>query len=197
MGIKSKNISGNRYGNLIAVKEISRHRSTHKWEFLCIKCNTKFVTDKYSVTSLGTTQCKRCGYSHSKTHGESLTRLYKIWTGVKQRCLNPNVKNYKNYGGRGIKIKWESYEDFKRDMINGYSDSKSIERIDNNGDYCKENCRWATRHEQNRNYRRNIKYNGETAIDAAKRLGGGKSLVSMRVRYGWSLEDAFNRPKRI
>lgn len=94
------------------------------------------------------------------THHESKTKMYKTWRGILDRCYNPNIKSYKYYGARGIKMcdEWKnSYEAFKRwSLENGYEKSKnrlqqSIDRIDVNGDYCPENCRWADSKIQSRN----------------------------------------------
>lgn len=97
-----------------------------------------------------------------KKHGMSNTRIYNIWRAMGQRCKNPNNLQYKDYGGRGIKIEWTSFEDFYRDMYEDYLrhekkhgfKNTTIDRIDNDGNYCKVNCRWATKAEQMMNTRR-------------------------------------------
>jgi hypothetical protein len=104
----------------------------------------------------------------NRKHGESKcgsadnqpSREYRAWTGIKERCRNPNNKDFAKYGGRGIKVceRWNKYENFLIDLGRcppGYS----IDRIDNDGDYETSNCRWATLSEQNRN-RRPLKRNG-------------------------------------
>ena len=114
-----------------------------------------------------------CGCYHSEhnheygfKHGMSNTRIYTIWSGMIQRCCNPNAKNYPRYGGRGITIceEWKEFKNFYDwSKISGYTDNLTIERLDNNGNYCPENCTWITKQKQMRNTRRNhyIKYNDE------------------------------------
>lgn len=89
-------------------------------------------------------------------HNLSYSRIHRIWKGMKERCNNPKAKAYKNYGGRGIKVcdEWnDNFEKFFKDMKEGYADNLTIDRVDNNGSYCKDNCRWATNTEQQKNKR--------------------------------------------
>lgn len=139
-------------------------------------------------------------------HGENVRNSpeYRTWTSIKTRCNNPNCNDFKNYGAKGIKVckEWsQSYLQFLKDMGRRPTKKHTIERIDNNKGYCKENCKWTTRAEQNRNRSINIIFNGETAIEASKRLGGSRNLVNQRLRgdkrYGtnkWTIEKAFTTP---
>lgn len=130
------------------------------WMCECL-CGTKKPVDAYSLKS---GKSKSCGCLHK--HGFSNERLYRIWKDMKRRCKNPNRKGYKNYGGRGIKVceEWDkSYLSFREWALNnGYSDELTIERIDNNGNYEPNNCKWIPMEEQQRNTRNNamIEING-------------------------------------
>ena len=120
--------------------------------YKCGFCGEEFRTQINNVKRGGT---KSCG-CHTKKHGLKNTRLYNIWSLLKGRVLNPKHKHYNDYGGRGITIcdEWLDVQNFYNwAMSNGYSDELSIDRIDNDGNYEPNNCRWTTRTMQSRNQR--------------------------------------------
>ena len=98
-------------------------------------------------------------------HGMRKTSFYKRWENMKQRCSNPNHNNYKYYGGRGIKVckRWDKFDNFMEDMLPSYKDGLTIDRVDNDGDYEAENCRWITIKQQQMNRGNNVteKINGK------------------------------------
>ncbi len=141
----------------------------------------------------------------NKTHGVSYSSEYRVWVDMKIRCYDINNKRYKDYGGRGIKIcdRWLNKENglqnFLNDMGKKPSSKYSIERINNNGDYVPENCRWATMKEQgcNRRNSRYITYKGKTQIliDWCNELNLLYETIRNRLYlYGWSIEEAFETP---
>ena len=132
----------------------------------------------------------------NKTHGMSKTRQYRIWQQIKNRCNNPKCNRYEYYGGKGITYdkKWETFEGFWEDMKEGYSDDLTIDRINSEGNYTKENCRWVNYTEQNNNKKDNI--NNNKNIDELMKITGlSKSSIYRRFREGWSEEEIINTPK--
>ena len=130
------------------------------WECLC-HCGARFVAQQRNLRS-GTTQS--CGCLQKETvskifrkHGHSVARSseYVAWECLRQRCLYPNYRQFKDYGGRGIKVceRWDDFQNFLADMGPKPGPEYSVERINNDGDYAPDNCKWATRKEQQGNRR--------------------------------------------
>ena len=200
--------TGDRYGRLTIVSEAPKSERQYKWkrEFLC-KCDCGNYR-RVRLENLVSGHTKSCGCyirdfnkDNKIKHGHYGSRLYKIWQGIKKRCLQRNSKDYRDYGGRGIKIcdEWMEFEPFYEWAINnGYQQDLTIERIDVNGNYEPSNCTWIPKKEQGRNTRRTkiICYKGEqkTLREWAVCLGLTYNVLQLRLSRGWSIEEAFTIP---
>ena len=193
-------IAGKRYGKLVALQDVGRASDRQAlWKCRCDCGNFKTVKGR----DLRCGDVKSCGCIH-KNYGSrnSKTRLYRIWSAMKARCYNPKNKSYALYGGRGIKIcaEWKSdFLAFKQwALSSGYASELSIDRIYSSGNYCPENCRWATATEQGNNTRRNhaVTWGGKTQNISQweRELGFKRGVLVSRICRGWSVEKAFSTP---
>jgi hypothetical protein len=129
-------------------------------------------------------------------HWLSRSRIYKIFWLIKERCNNTNSTSYHHYWWRWIKCEWGSFEYFYKDMSEWYSDTLEIDRVDNNWNYCKSNCRWATRKEQMRNRRTNHLYKWKCITQWCEELDINPSTVFGRInRLWWTYEKALELTK--
>jgi len=138
------------------------------------------------------------------THGCSImgqrTPEYRAWCGMRERCSNESHHAYSSYGGRGIQVceRWNSFESFLEDMGPRPTPKHSLDRIDNDGNYCPENCRWATKLQQTRNRRTSdmLTINGRQVHlhDAAHAACLAPRTLKARLRSGWPLAEALATP---
>lgn len=200
-----KNLIGRVFGRLTVIEPtIFRTIGGNLiWKCRCT-CGTETVVSSGRLTNGRTKSCG-CLFRERTTHGacrrRAHTREYSSWAMMRDRCNNPRNRAYDSYGGRGIVVcaRWDSFAAFLADM--GPRPLKhDLERIDNERGYSPDNCRWATRHEQMRNTRRNrmITFNGETLClkDWAVRFGVPSYVIGYRLTRGWSVEEALTRPTK-
>lgn len=210
MSMPSRIISivGNKYGKLTVVSYAGTRGTRNYWECLC-DCGGRCVVEKGHLRSGHTTSCG-CASSRatigtrSLKHGSCNTSEYIAWSNMKQRCSDPNYKEFHLYGGRGIKVcdRWiGSFTNFFEDMGKTPIGSE-IDRINNDGHYSPENCRWTTAKVNCRNRRttRFITHNGETLSveDWAEKVGVSGSVIRQRLdRQKWSVEKTLYTPVNL
>lgn len=199
---------GERFNRLV-VLELSYKkrvgRGFHRY-WKC-RCDCGQITIKDGIY-LRTGDTKSCGCLKSDSMAEAnmvhglarIHRLYSTWKNMRTRCLNPTCPGFKNYGGRGITIceRWNDFSLFVEDMWPTWKEGLSLNRIDNDGPYCPDNCEWATYQEQANNKRRNhwIVANGknQTIAQWAREIGCFTQVISKRIERGWSGERSVTEP---
>lgn len=154
---RGNNLAGKRFGRLTVLSRAETLKpGKARWHCRC-DCGNDIDVLAWNLTSGAQHQCSACASeAQAKTltrHGASRTRLYRIWGDMLQRCDNPNIGNYRTYGGKGVKVctTWRDFEVFQQwATASGYADDLTIDRIDPAGDYEPENCRWLPKSENSR-----------------------------------------------
>lgn len=195
-------LKGKKFGRWTVI--LKSDTSEIKWLCKCscgISKEIRYQSLLYGISKSCGCLRKELASINNKTHGDSKTRLYSIWFGIKKRIYNIKNKEYHNYGGRGIKIckEWLKYENFREWALNnGYTDMLTIERVNYNGNYCPKNCTWIPMNQQGLNRRGLVLNKGETQKGAGLRLGGSPTLVRDRMKkLKWSKNKAYNTPANI
>jgi hypothetical protein len=201
---RAKDLTGKRFGHLVVQ---SFHASTGgnvKWRCLC-DCGKETIVNS---CQLGTGHTRSCGCRKGQTHGMARSAEYRAWDSMIQRCENTKHPNFPRYGGRGITVcaEWHTFGPFFADMgprpkgKHGTRSNYSIERKNNDGPYCKDNCVWATRAEQENNKRSNrpLTFHGKTQsiYEWSKETGIPHSTIRSRLRYGWPVDRVLTEPIR-
>jgi hypothetical protein len=213
--VKLIDLCGQRFGRLLVLARAPNRGRRVSW---CCRCDCgKTIT----VTTLhlrgGDTQSCGCraadvsraniqiAHAANTAHGHCVggyTPTYRSWANMRSRCENSGVKEYADYGGRGIRVctRWQSFENFLLDMGERPADL-TLDRVDNNGNYEPRNCRWATRRTQQNNRRRNsrLTFAGETLSlsEWSRRTSIPLSTLRGRLRLRWTAEQALSKPVRI
>ena len=207
-GCRYLDLKGQQFGRLTVLRKQRMRRHARSYWLCQCQCGQRKCI---KGTDLILSKTQSCGcYRREKTsqtfrkHGDggnNRSRLYGAWAGMKQRCLNEKCEQYKYYGGRGIKLckLWHDFRAFKKwALANGWREVLEIDRIDNDGDYCPENCHWNTRKGNMRNTRRTrwFTINGETKSlsEWCEIYDVSYKTVHARLERGWDIFDALTKP---
>lgn len=205
MPIHPKDRTGDRYGRLLVFGPAGHDpKRGYLWSCIC-DCGVLKTLPGRNLGGGATNSCgclRREISASRATHGMTGTRLFRIWGSMLSRCKNPNATGYANYGGRGIAVcdRWLSFEAFAEDMGTP-PDDRTLDRVDNDRGYSKENCRWATDREQRNNTRANnmVTAFGETLSVAQWAERKGMKYITLHKRLthcGWSPEKSLTTEVR-
>lgn len=199
-----KDLTGEKIGRLTVIKRVENNKANNaQWLCQC-ECGKEIITTTANLKRRHSKSCGCLRKEHTSginnnfyKHGMYNTKLYQTWHNMKQRCFNKNSSHYKNYGGRGIKVcdEWLEFMNFYNwAMSNEYSEELTIDRIDVNGNYEPDNCRWVDNKTQCNNKRNNhlITYNGKThtMMEWSRLLNIKYDVLRFRLKRGWDIEKA-------
>lgn len=204
---KFKDMTNYKFNGCTVLKRAKNKGKNVCWLCVC-KCGNEFIVRATDIRTGNTKSCgclnKKLAGDRARKHGNRDSRLYTIWNNMKARCLNPNSTSFKNYGDKGINIcdEWvDSFESFYNWAIqNNYTDELTLDRIDSNGNYNPDNCRWSTMKKQQNNRGNNniLVYEGieHTVAEWSKITGIPYDTLWKRIKEGWSIEKALTQPLR-
>ncbi len=192
-----------RYNRLTIIKEVEQK---YKRRYFQCRCDCWLVKSIQlgNLRNLNVRSCWCLQKENSRkvTHWVTKTKFYNIYKWIKQRCNDKNHKSYKHYWYRGIKNLWKTFEDFRNDMYESYLEHKSnnkntsIDRINNNWNYKKSNCNWATMKEQNNNRSSNLIYKWKTVTQWAEELGINRRAIYYKLSRGYSIKKSLEILKK-
>jgi hypothetical protein len=175
-----------------------------KWVCICDCGTQRHHTGQELTRAVNGHPSRSCGClkaHHGLAQVGRVHPVYKAWQGMRSRCYNKKNEAYRNYGGRGIEVaaSWGDSEAFIRDMLPSWREGLTLDRKNNNGNYCKENCHWTTRLKQNHNMRKNIMIDTPvgpmTLTGAVRKYGTCHSATAMyRLQNGWPPWEAITSP---
>ena len=207
MGRKVIDMTGYETGRIKVVERGGKNKSGNiLWRYEC-SCGGGGIATADAIRRMKSCGCirkekgKEFFHNYNITHGESRTRIYIIWGNMINRTSNKKNKDYKNYGGRGITVceEWKDYLTFKKWALeNGYSDTLTLDRIDNDKGYYPGNCRWTDEETQNNNKQqsRKLEYKGEikSVEQWAKEDNINRGTLVNRLNKGMSIKEALETP---
>jgi len=189
--MKLINLAGKVFGRLTVIQQLSSQRGHIRWLCQCL-CGEILPVQGTNLKSGASQSCgclknevtSKIKSKHGCSH-KNITLTYVSWKAMRNRCLNPNNSSYKNYGGRGITITeaWSDFSNFLADMGERLSVSYTLDRIHNDGNYEKENCKWATRYEQCNNKRNNRKVEHDGQLYTMSRLATEIGIKYDKLKY--------------
>lgn len=199
---KPANLADQQFGDWTALEYRS---NPSRWLCRC-KCGTEREVFSGNLMRGLSKGCgcnqKKLQSERMKTHGEAKTKLYGVWCTMRNRCYNKNTKSYVDYGAKGVRVcdEWNTRYEFFRDwsLANGYKEGLEIDRIDYEGDYTPENCRWVTRKVNANNKRGNIYLTisgvTKTLPQWSEQYGVNKGTVRTRLKLGWPVDESLFVP---
>lgn len=196
---------GQRFGRLTVVEEVKAVSASRRYLCRC-DCGISKIVGLSDIRHGKVSSCgcfrREVAVERFTTHGRTRDPVYRVWASMVERCNEPRCRAYPSYGGRGIQVcdRWLKFENFIRDMGERPEGSVryTVERVNNDLGYSKDNCKWATYEEQANNKSANVRieFNGRslTFSQWCRELNISRSAMNHRFKAGWSVDEAFSTP---